>query len=103
MGAVLRVPFIVAGRWPDDLRTLGADGMWTVALTPDPRATLLGDFAATLDADARLVLIVGAEGPGLTRQVLDAADRLVRIPIDSSIDSLNVVVAAGIAVAALQR
>ncbi len=103
MGAVLRVPFTVAGRWPDDLRTLGTGGMQIVALTPDPGATPLGDFADMLDAGARLVLMFGAEGPGLTRQALDAADRLVRIPIDSGVDSLNVVVAAGIAAAALPR
>ncbi len=103
MGAVLRVPFTVAGRWPDDLHALRACDMQAVALTPDPCATPLGDFAATLAAGARLVLMVGAEGAGLTRHALDAADRLVRIPIDSSIDSLNVVVAAGIAAAALPR
>ena len=101
MGAVLRVPFTITERWQDDLQTLRAAGMQAVALTPDPRATPLRDLVATLDADVRLVLIFGAEGPGLTRQALDAADRLVRIPIADDVDSLNVVVAAGIALAAV--
>lgn len=101
MGAVLNVPFTVAERWPDDLHTLGAAGMQAVALTPDPRAMPLRDFAASLAADARLVLMFGAEGSGLTPDALRAADRLVRIPIAEGVDSLNVVVAAGIALEAL--
>ncbi len=101
MGAVLRVPFTVAGRWPDDLQTLRAGGMQAVALTPDPRATPLRDFVASLDTDVRLALMFGAEGPGLTPEALRTAKRLVWIPIAADVDSLNVVVAAGIALAAL--
>ena len=41
--------------------------------------------------------MVGAEGPGLDPASLEAADLRVRIPIDDAVDSLNVVVAAGIA------
>jgi len=45
----------------------------------------------------------GAEGPGLTAEALGAADVRVRIPIAEAVDSLNVVVAAGIALAALGK
>jgi tRNA G18 (ribose-2'-O)-methylase SpoU len=41
--------------------------------------------------------MVGAEGPGLNLASLEQADLRVRIPIDGAVDSLNVVVAAGIA------
>ncbi len=101
MGAVLRVPFATAGRWPHDLEALRAAGMLVVALTPDASATPLRDLAAALAPDARLVLMFGAEGPGLTPDALRAADHLVRIPIAADMDSLNVVVAAGIALATL--
>jgi tRNA G18 (ribose-2'-O)-methylase SpoU len=43
----------------------------------------------------------GAEGSGLTAAALTRADHLVRIPIASEVDSLNVAVAAGIALAQL--
>ena len=45
--------------------------------------------------------MLGAEGSGLTPEALDAADVRLRIPIADGVDSLNVVVAAGIALAAL--
>ncbi len=100
MGAVLRVPFATAAEWPADLEALRAAGMQIVALTPDRRAMALSDFAASLDASARLVLLLGAEGPGLTPDALRHADHLVRIPIADDVDSLNVTVAAGIALQA---
>ena len=42
-------------------------------------------------------MLVGAEGAGLDADTIALADVAVRIPIDSAVDSLNVVVAAGIA------
>lgn len=103
MGAVLHVPFTTAARWPGDLERIRATGILIIALTPDTRATAVRDLAAELDPDARLVLMFGAEGPGLTRDALRAADRLARIPMSPGVDSLNVAVAAGIALAFLDR
>jgi tRNA G18 (ribose-2'-O)-methylase SpoU len=101
MGAVLRMPFAIAERWPDDLETLRAAGLQLVALTPDAAVTPLRDFAAATEPAARLILMCGAEGPGLTREALRIADHRVRIPMAAGVDSLNVVVATGIALAAL--
>jgi tRNA G18 (ribose-2'-O)-methylase SpoU len=42
-------------------------------------------------------VLLGAEGPGLSRGWLDAADVRVRIPMRESVDSLNVATAAAIA------
>jgi tRNA G18 (ribose-2'-O)-methylase SpoU len=61
----------------------------------------LAAYAATAPAARPLVLMLGGEGPGLTPGSLDLADVRVRIPIAPEVDSLNVVVAAGIALAAL--
>jgi tRNA G18 (ribose-2'-O)-methylase SpoU len=44
-----------------------------------------------------VIVLVGAEGAGLGDDTLAFADVAVRIPIDAAVDSLNVVVAAGIA------
>jgi 23S rRNA (guanosine2251-2'-O)-methyltransferase len=44
-----------------------------------------------------LTLLVGAEGTELSRLVRERCDVVVRIPIDRSTESLNVSVAAGIA------
>jgi tRNA G18 (ribose-2'-O)-methylase SpoU len=102
MGAALRVPFTKSVSWLDDLRWLQRAGTKLVALTPDRSATTLHAFAASLAPDQPLVLMLGAEEPGLTAAARELADIRVRIPISDEVDSLNVVVAAGIALATLQ-
>ena len=97
MGASLRVPYARAGAWLPALAELRERGFRIVAMTPAAGAHQLSDFAATVTRDERLVVLVGAEGAGLGDDTLAVADVAVRIPIDAAVDSLNVVVAAGIA------
>jgi tRNA G18 (ribose-2'-O)-methylase SpoU len=52
-------------------------------------------FAAS--RPARVALLVGTEGDGLTQMAESAADCHVRIPIAQDVDSLNLSVAVGIA------
>src|SRR5581483_225493 len=59
-------------------------------------------------ADGPLVLVVGAEGKGLSRLVAQTCDLTVRIPLyseaeSSPVESLNASVAAGIALAEIAR
>ena len=93
MGATLSVPFASAPQWPGAIRDLRADGFTVVALTPD-RAV------GTLDAifpHAKLALLVGAEGTGLTDDAMRASTLRIRIPTTTDVDSLNVATAASIA------
>ena len=99
MGAVLGVPFERLDRWPAALEDYRAMDFTVVALTPARDAVSLREIAGTLRRP--LIVMVGAEGPGLSAVALDAADLRVRIPIVSAVDSLNVTVAAGIALAHL--
>jgi tRNA G18 (ribose-2'-O)-methylase SpoU len=101
MGASLRVPYTRAVAWLPALAELRERGFRVVALTPAAGAQQLSDFAATVTRDDRLIVLVGAEGAGLGVDTLAFADVAVRIPIDAAVDSLNVVVAAGIAMATL--
>jgi 23S rRNA (guanosine2251-2'-O)-methyltransferase len=54
-------------------------------------------------AEGPLVLVVGAEGKGLSRLVAQTCDMTVRIPLNSGVESLNASVAAGIALAQIAR
>ncbi|HEU5003582.1 MAG TPA: 23S rRNA (guanosine(2251)-2'-O)-methyltransferase RlmB [Actinomycetota bacterium] len=47
----------------------------------------------------RVCLVVGAEGPGLSRLVRERCDRLVRIPMHGALASINAAVAAAIVMA----
>ena len=56
-----------------------------------------------LSRPARLALVVGNEGGGLSSQSRERADRLVALPIAADVESLNVAVAAGILLYELRR
>jgi tRNA G18 (ribose-2'-O)-methylase SpoU len=99
IAATLRVPFVRVDPWLDGLAALRASGLRLVALTPHPDAVALEDYAAR--RDDRIVLVVGSEGFGMSRESMALADARVRIPIDPRADSLNVVTAAAIALHAL--
>jgi 23S rRNA (guanosine2251-2'-O)-methyltransferase len=74
------------------LEDLKQAGVWTVGLA--------GDGATRYDAiDLTLptALVVGAEGTGLRRLVRERCDWLASIPMAGHVQSLNVSVAAGIA------
>jgi tRNA G18 (ribose-2'-O)-methylase SpoU len=98
MGHVLRVPFAPLPSWPGSLAQLRRAGFTVLALTPHPPATPLPE----VDATARLALLVGAEGPGLSAPALAAADVRVQVPMAAGVDSLNVATAAAIALYALR-
>jgi len=67
-----------------------------VALTPREPARDLDEYARSTRHD-RMALLLGAEGAGLSPEAEESADVRVRIGIRSDVDSLNVAVAAGIA------
>jgi tRNA G18 (ribose-2'-O)-methylase SpoU len=102
MAATLQVPFaeVDAGDWPRALHRVEAEGFTIVALTPRQPSDTLEEFAAQ-PRPARIALIVGSEGEGLTPTAEAAAHFRVRIPISDAVDSLNVAVAAGVALSRL--
>ncbi|MET0991778.1 MAG: RNA methyltransferase [Lacisediminihabitans sp.] len=97
MGTVLQVPWTRLGDWATTRELLTASGFHVAALALTPDAVSLRDFVAP----ARLALVLGAEGDGLTDEAIAAADTVVQIPMAHGIDSLNVGAAAAVAMWAL--
>lgn len=64
--------------------------VWTYALTMD------GEDYERVNFKGGVALIVGSEGEGVSRLVLDKCDQKVSLPMAGHIDSLNASVAAGI-------
>lgn len=96
MGHVLRIPTADGVAWPGVLGELGELGYEVLALTPGDEAESIGDIELRCPPD-RMALVLGAEGPGLSRAALGACGRRVRIPMNKGVDSLNVAVSAAIA------
>jgi tRNA G18 (ribose-2'-O)-methylase SpoU len=98
LGSVFTLPIVRLGRWPDDLQALRADGVAIIGAVLDADATPLGSFARP----ARVALLFGAEGPGLSAAARAACDQLVTIPMSPGADSLNVATAAALFLYALR-
>lgn len=94
MGAVLTVPYARLTSWPAALGELRSAGFRLWALSPAATGRPLPDL--DVGPDARVALLLGAEGPGLSAGALDAADEQVRIPMAAGVDSLNAAAAAAI-------
>ncbi|MFH8222504.1 MULTISPECIES: TrmH family RNA methyltransferase [unclassified Streptomyces] len=95
MGAVFSVPYARLDTWPQGLDAVREAGFALLALTPDAQARSLDETAP--HRMERVALMLGAEGDGLSRRALAAADTWVRIPMSHGVDSLNVGAAAAVA------
>ena len=95
MAATLALPFAHIEPWPDGLRELRNKGITVIGLSPCAGASPLRDVVTT--APGRIAIVVGHEGDGLTREVMDACDTVARIPMAPGVDSLNVATAVAIA------
>ena len=102
-GATVALPFARLADWPRDLGRLRDAGYTVLALTPRADAVDIGELGAGRPLPARLALLLGTEGRGLSAEALAAADLLVRIPMAPEMDSLNVAAAGAVALHWLSR
>ncbi len=92
MGSVFLVPWT----WIDNpIEQLAQLGFSTVAMALTKQSVTID--SPLLQALPRLAIIMGTEGDGLPHNVVEAADYVARIPMQHSVDSLNVAAASAIA------
>jgi 23S rRNA (guanosine2251-2'-O)-methyltransferase len=91
-GAAEFIPVASVTNLARTLEVLKERGIWVVGTDGEAEKTL---YAA--DLKRPLALVLGAEGSGMRRLTKDKCDFLVRIPMAGHVPSLNVSVAAGIA------
>lgn len=92
-GAIEHLPMALVGGLPAALTRLRDQGVWAVGLDAGGDRSLW-DLEV---ADQPLVLVVGAEGSGLSRLVGQRCDQVVSIPMRGPLDSLNAATAAALA------
>jgi 23S rRNA (guanosine2251-2'-O)-methyltransferase len=93
-GALLHVPVAEVPNIPRAIRRLHGAGFWITGLHSGSGSSLL----EAVRPPGRLALVLGAEGEGLSRLARERCDELLEIPMLGKLQSLNVSVAAGVAV-----
>ena len=100
MGGSLCIPFARTQDFPKMLSELSVLGYEVLAFDPGAESVEIGSLQRAGVGPA--ALLFGTEGPGLSEAALSQADRRVRIEMEPGVDSLNVGVAAGIALSMLR-
>lgn len=97
-GNVLHLPVARVVNIVREIDRLKAQGFWIAGAD-------MGGFQPFYDADIPfpLVLVLGAEGKGLSRLVREKCDLLLNIPMVNEVRSLNVAVAGGIIIYDIYR
>ena len=90
-GAAETMPLVRVSNLHRTLKGLQKTGLWLVGADAGAQGSLYD-----LDLRTSLALVVGGEGEGLRRLSRECCDRLVRLPMQGAVDSLNVSVAAGV-------
>jgi 23S rRNA (guanosine2251-2'-O)-methyltransferase len=98
-GAIEHVPLALVGGLPAALARVRASGVWVVGLDPGADESLY-DLNV---ADEAVLVVLGAEGRGLSRLVRERCDVLVGIPLHGRIPSLNVAAAGALALFEVSR
>lgn len=98
-GAFEDLPVAVVSSIPDTLSRLSGFGVWTVGLSVDATQTLFGLALLT----EPVAVVIGAEGPGLSRLAAERCDLLVSIPMGPGVGSLNASVSAALAAFEIMR
>jgi 23S rRNA (guanosine2251-2'-O)-methyltransferase len=98
-GAVEHLKIALVANLVQALEVLKESGAWVAGLDAGPGARALSEA----DLTGPLVLVVGAEGAGLSRLVRERCDWLVEIPMVGKVESLNAAVAGSVVLVAARQ
>lgn len=96
-GAIEYMPVARVTNLANTIEVLKAKNIWVYAADMD------GESYDQCDLSGAVALVIGSEGEGVGRRVLDVCDKTVSLPIKGKVDSLNASVAAGILMYAVAK
>lgn len=102
-GAAARIPVAQTVNLVRQLKAYQDAGLMVVGLAADGDVSLPELVAPEGLGDGPLVIVVGAEGGGLSRLVSETCDQLVSIPMANQLESLNAGVAASVTLYAIAQ
>lgn len=97
-GTAGRIPIARVADLPETMYQLKERGYWVAGATPSGTESVW-----EMDWNRPIALVIGSEGDGIRRRVLEGCDHTVRIPMSGPSESLNASVATGILLFAAAR
>ncbi len=97
-GGAETVPYIQVSNLARAIDQLRDNGVWVVGTSGDAQTSLY-----ELEAGSRIALVMGSEGKGMRRLTRESCDQLVSIPMQGSVESLNISVATGVCLYEMRR
>ena len=95
-GALELMPWVRVVNLARALDEIGEAGFWRIGLTGHAKGTL-----AEVMGEARIAIVLGAEGEGMRQNTEAHCDELAKLPISPKVESLNISNAAAIALYAI--
>lgn len=91
MGSIYRVPFIYVESLPEIVEMLRKRGICTYAAHLDGK-----DYYDSFSFKDGTAFFIGNEGNGLSKELADAADSYLKIPMEGKVESLNAAIATSL-------
>jgi len=97
-GAAETVPYIMVSNIAQALEKIKESNVWVIGTSGDASQTIY-----QTQVNARMALVMGSEGKGIRRLTAEACDELVSIPMQGSVESLNISVATAVCLFEIRR
>ncbi|OGT45350.1 MAG: 23S rRNA (guanosine(2251)-2'-O)-methyltransferase RlmB [Gammaproteobacteria bacterium RIFCSPHIGHO2_12_FULL_38_11] len=97
-GAAEQTPFVAVANLHRTLLQLKEQGIWLVGLDSEAALGL-----SQVDLKGNVGIVMGGESDGMRRLTKEACDYLAQIPMQGSVESLNVSVATGVTLYEVRR
>ncbi len=101
-GAAETVPYIMVSNLARALEKIKDSNVWVMGTSGDTERTIY-DACSNLKNNQSLALVMGSEGKGMRRLTREACDELVSIPMQGSVESLNISVATAVCLYEIRR
>ncbi len=97
-GAAETVPYIMVSNLARCLEKIKQSNVWVLGTSGDCKQTIYDT-----SSNQRMALVMGSEGKGMRRLTREACDELVSIPMQGSVESLNISVATAVCLFEIRR
>jgi 23S rRNA (guanosine2251-2'-O)-methyltransferase len=101
-GAAETVPYIMVSNIARAIDKIKNNNVWVIGTTGETEHTIYDSCRSISDSQS-IALVMGSEGKGMRRLTRESCDELVSIPMQGSVESLNISVATAVCLYEIRR